>query len=299
MDRLMKLSKILKSWWASHKEDYLWLALKSLVRKTKGVVGGAVILILIAAAVLAPYISPYDPNEMHPHDKLQLPSSTYLLGTDMFGRDLLSRIVWGARMSVYVGIISVSIALLIGVPIGLVSGYCRGKIDEAIMRVMDALLSFPAILLALVMVTVLGVGVQNLMIAVGVVFTPQYARVARGTVLAIREKEFVQSALSVGDTHLRVLFGEIFPNCLAPLIVQSSIGFAYAVLYEAALSFLGLGIQPPTPAWGSMLAEARAYMEEAPWVTIVPGLAIMVAVMGFNLFGDALRDALDPRLRIE
>jgi peptide/nickel transport system permease protein len=287
------------SWYERHREDYVFVALRGLARNKKGLIGGAILSAIIICAIFAPILSPYDPNEMHGKDRNLPPNSRYLLGTDMFGRDILSRLIWGSRISIYVGLISVSIALGLGVLLGMISGYYKGIIDELIMRIMDALLSFPTIFLALVIISVLGVGIDNLMIAIGIVYTPQFARITRGSVLSISNKEFVEAARSVGDRDYAIMSREVLPNCLAPIIVQLTIGFAYAILYEALFGFLGLGVQPPTPAWGSMLSEARGYMELAPWMTIFPGAAIFLAVLGFNLFGDALRDILDPRLRID
>jgi peptide/nickel transport system permease protein len=207
-----------------------------------------------------------------------------------------ARIVRGARVSLLVGFIAVGIGIGLGTPIGAISGYYRGKVDEVIMRIMDSLLAFPPILMALVVITILGPSLFNTMIAIGVVYIPRFARVIRGSVLSERQKEYVEAAKMVGESNLSILFRQILPNCLSPLIVQATVFIAYAILTEAALSFLGLGIQPPNPSWGSMLNEAKVFIESDPHLAIFPGLAISITVLGFNLFGDGLRDILDPRL---
>lgn len=268
-----------------------------LLRRKNGLLGSVLLSVVCLAALLAPVISPYDPDTMHAQDRIQFMNQKYLLGTDMYGRDILSRIIWGARVSIYVGLISVSIGLAVGIPLGLVAGYRGGLIDEVIMRIMDSMMAFPAILLALVIVAVLGFSIQNLMVAIGTVYIPEFARVVRGSVLSAREKNYVEASRSCGDSDSHIMFKEILPNCAAPLIVQTTINFAYAILYEAFLSFLGLGVQPPTPAWGYMLNEARDFLTAAPWMAVFPGLAIFFTVLSFNLFGDALRDILDPRFQ--
>jgi peptide/nickel transport system permease protein len=225
------------------------------------------------------------------------PSLAHPLGTDDFGRDTLSRIMWGARVSLQVGFIAVTVAATIGTVLGLVSGYVGGLIDEIIMRLMDVLFAFPAMLLAIAIMAALGKGVTNAMIAIGIVYTPIFARIARGEVRVLRKAEYVEAARALGANHLRILVAHIFPNSLAPLIVETSLSLAFAILAEAALSFFGLGTQPPDPSWGRMLSEGRAYFQQSVWMGIFPGLAIMLTVMGFNFLGDGLRDAMDPRLR--
>jgi peptide/nickel transport system permease protein len=225
------------------------------------------------------------------------PTLAHPLGTDDFGRDILSRIMYGARVSLQVGIIAVGIAATTGTLLGLVAGYSGRVADEVIMRAMDILFAFPAILLAIAILAALGKGVTNAMIAIGVVYIPIFARIARGAVLSVRGEEFVDAARAIGASHRRILFRHIFPNCTAPLIVEVSLSLAFAILAEAALSFFGLGTQPPDPSWGRMLSEGRAYFRQSPWLGIFPGIAIMLAVMGFNFLGDGLRDALDPRLK--
>jgi len=277
----------------------IWDFLKRLRKNPKGFLGFIILIIFVIMGLFADLIAPYDPNEIVPGDRLEPPSLRHLFGTDQYGRDIYSRVIHGARISIYVGLLSSIIALALGTTMGLLAGYYRKYIDETISRVVDILLAFPALLLAILIATILGPNLFNICISVGIVYTPQFARIVRAGVLSVREKEFVHAAIVAGDRDLTIMFSEILPNTIAPLIVQTSITFALAILTEAALSFLGLGIPPPTPAWGSMLYEARGYMEIAPWWTIAPGVAIFLAVLGFNMFGDGMRDILDPRLRIE
>lgn len=274
------------------------------LRQNKTAVAGmAIVFIFLFTAFLAPLISPYDPVGTALYEKLIPPiwyddgTSKYLLGTDDLGRDILSRIIHGARISLMVAVISVGIAFFIGTLLGMVAGYYKGITDSIIMRMMDIILAFPHILLAIVMVAYLGSGLSNAMIAIGIIFIPRYARIVRGSVLEECEKDYVTSARSIGSGNLRILFVEIFPNCMGPLIVQTSLGFASAILDAAALSFLGLGAQPPAPEWGAMIAMGRSLILRAWWVMTMPGLAILLTVLGFNLLGDGLRDILDPRLR--
>lgn len=262
-------------------------------------VGIVIVTLAIVIAVLAPLIQVYDPLDQNIGDRLQSPTIQHIFGTDQFGRDVWARIVHGARIALLVGTISVGIGILFGLPIGAIAGYYRGWLDELIMRTMDALLAIPPILIALVIVAVLGGSLFNIMIAIGVVYIPRFARVIRGSVLSEREKEYVEAAKMVGEHDLSILFREILPNCLSPLIVQATVFIGYAILTEAALNFLGLGLAPPNPSWGSMLNEARLYIGSDPLLAIIPGLAISITVLGFNLFGDGLRDILDPRLRVD
>jgi peptide/nickel transport system permease protein len=252
---------------------------------------------LALLAIFAPWVTPYRPDEIHPIDSLLAPCARYLLGTDDLGRDVLSRIIFGARVSLMVGAIAIGIATAVGVSLGLAAGYVGGRLDAFIMRVMDALLAFPAILLAIALMAVLGPSLENAMIAIGIINIPAFARITRANVLSIREKEFVEAARALGAWRIYVAVLVILPNCLSPLIVQGSLGLAYAILVEAALSFLGLGVQPPEPSWGSMLAFGRNLLSQAPWYATFPGLAIFVTVLGLNFLGDGLREALDPRLR--
>jgi peptide/nickel transport system permease protein len=271
--------------------------LKRFANNGIGVAGAAIVLTTLAIAALAPIIAPYGPEETHPNWKLYAPNEYFLFGTDEFGRDILSRIIFGARISLEVGLISVSVALLIGASLGLISGFFGGWIDAVSMRCMDVLFAFPAILLAIGIMAVLGTGIANAMLAIGIVYAPSFARLARASVLSLKELEFVQAARVLGLGELRILARHVIPNVLSPMIVQVSFSLSTAILTEASLSFLGLGTPPSVPSWGSMLSSSRRYVELDPWPAIFPGLAIMLLVLGFNLFGDGLRDVLDPRLR--
>jgi peptide/nickel transport system permease protein len=259
-------------------------------------VGLGIVALLVVCAVTAPWISPYEPNRQRLLEALQAPSAEHLLGTDENGRDVLSRVLYGARVSLAAGVFSVSIALCLGVSSGLISGYFGGRVDDIIMRIMDALLAFPTLVLALAITAALGPGLRNAMIAIGIVGTPIFARLTRGQVLSVREREFVEAARTLGARHGRIMLRHILPNVMAPLIVQMSLSVAVAILAEATLSFLGLGVQPPEPSWGSMVSRGKDYLDLAPWLAFAPGGAILLAVMGFNFVGDAIRDALDPRL---
>jgi len=271
--------------------------LRALLRSRTAAFGLGLTLLLALAALFAPLVAPYRPDEIHPIDSLLPPTGRYPLGTDDLGRDILSRIVYGARVSLMVGGIAIGIAAAVGVPLGLLAGYVGGRLDGLVMRVMDALLAFPAILLAIALMAVLGPSLQNAMIAIGIIYVPTFARITRANVLSLREKEFVEAARALGAGSLYVAVLVILPNCLSPLIVQGSLGVANAILVEAALSFLGLGVQPPDPSWGSMLAYGRSLLGQAPWYATFPGLAIFVSVLALNFLGDGLREAFDPRLR--
>ena len=262
-----------------------------------GMAGALITLAVVLVALLAPLIAPYPPDETHPNWRLFPPNEYFLLGTDELGRDVLSRIIFGSRISLQVGLISVGLALAVGALLGLVAGFYGGLVDNAIMRVMDVLFAFPAILLAIGIMAMLGASITNAMIAIGVVYAPSFARLTRASVLSLKEKEFIEAARVLGVGPARTVARHIVPNLLAPLIVQTTYSFSTAILAEAALSFLGLGTPPPTPSWGTMLSASRRYLELAPWPAFFPGLAIMVVVLGFNLFGDGLRDVLDPRMR--
>jgi peptide/nickel transport system permease protein len=268
---------------------------RALVANRLAVVGLVVLALLVAAAVLADVLAPHSPTQVSVMDRLQPPSATHPFGTDELGRDVLSRVIHGAQVSLQVGAIAVGVSVVAGVPLGLLAGFYGGRVDDVIMRVMDMLFAFPAILLAIAIVAVLGPSMANAMIAIGIVFTPIFARVTRGSVLSVREEVYVRAARSLGASDLRLLRRHILPNVLAPIIVQTSISLAFAVLNEAALSFLGVGVQPPRPSWGRMLFEGRGFMQQAWWMAVFPGLAIFVTVLAFNVVGDALRDALDPR----
>ena len=269
-----------------------------LIKNRLALVGIIIVTCVVLAAVFAPLIQGHDPLDQNIADRLQTPTLQHIFGTDQFGRDVWARIVNGARIALLVGVIAVGIGVLFGLPIGAIAGYYRGWLDQIIMRAMDALLAVPPILMALVIVAILGGSLFNVMIAIGFVYIPRFARVIRGSVLSEREKEYVEAAKMVGESDLSILFRQILPNCLSPLIVQATVFIAYAILTEAALSFLGLGVAPPEPSWGSMLNEARLFIESDPLLAIIPGLSISFTVLGFNLLGDGLRDILDPRLRI-
>jgi peptide/nickel transport system permease protein len=271
--------------------------LRALLESRTAAFGLGLTVALVLAALFAPLLAPYRPDEIHPIDSLLPPTGRYPMGTDDLGRDILSRVVFGARVSLMVGGIAIGIAALAGVPLGLLAGYVGGRVDGLVMRVMDAMLAFPAILLAIALMAVLGPSLQNAMIAIGIIYVPAFARITRANVLSLREKEFVEAARALGAGSLYVAVLVILPNCLSPLIVQGSLGVANAILVEAALSFLGLGVQPPEPSWGSMLAYGRSLLGQAPWYATFPGLAIFVSVLGLNFLGDGLREALDPRLR--
>ena len=255
-------------------------------------IGAGIILVLIFIAVLAPFIAPHDPIEQNLEHRLLSPNTEYLLGTDNLGRCILSRLIHGTSVSLQIGVMVVGIASIIGVTLGLIAGYRGGLTDELIMRIVDILLAFPGIILALAIAGILGPSLYNVMLALAVIGWTSYARVVRGSVLSVKEKEFVEAARALGTGEARIMFRHILPNVMAPVIVMATLGMAHVILAAAALSFLGLGAQPPTPEWGSMLNDGRAFMRTAPHLTIFPGLAIMVTVLAFNFLGDALRDIL-------
>nr|WP_245302593.1 nickel transporter permease [Symbiobacterium terraclitae] len=268
-----------------------------MLRHRAAALGGAIVLVMVLAALLADVIAPYDPIKGKLSDMLQPPSAAHWMGTDEQGRDIFSRIIHGSRISLQVGLVAVGISLTTGTAIGAISAYFGGWLDLLVMRIIDILLAFPSILLAIAITAILGPSLTNAMIAVGVVGMPVYARLVRASVLSLREQDFVQAARAAGGGHARILGRHILPNALAPIIVQSTLSIGTAMLDAAGLSFLGLGAQPPAPEWGAMLSRAQVYIQLAPWVVTFPGLAIMLAVLGFNLLGDGLRDVLDPRLR--
>jgi dipeptide transport system permease protein len=273
-------------------------------RQNRGAVGGLVVFVaLVLTAILAPVLAPHDPAQQY-RDALLVPPvwqeggrSAFLLGTDAVGRDMLSRLIYGAQYSLFIGIVVVSIALSGGILLGMVAGYFGGWIDAVVMRIMDVVLAFPSLLLALVLVAILGPGLTNAMISIAIVYQPHFARLTRAAVMGEKRREYVTAAQVAGAGHLRLMFRTILPNCLAPLIVQATLSFSSAVLDSAALGFLGMGAQPPASEWGTMLAEAREFILRAWWVVTFPGLAILVSVLAINLMGDGLRDALDPRLK--
>ena len=272
--------------------------------QNKGAVIGLYVFAIIAIiAIFAPVFAPHSPSLQNREALLMPPfwqdggQLTYLLGTDAVGRDVLSRLIYGARYSLFIGLVVVTLSVSVGVLIGLIAGFFRGWIDTAIMRVMDVILAFPSLLLALVLVAILGPGLMNAMIAIALILQPHFVRLTRAAVLSEREREYVVSARVAGASRLRLMFVTILPNCLAPLIVQATLSFSSAILDAAALGFLGMGAQPPTPEWGTMLAEAREFILRAWWVVTFPGLAILITVLAINLVGDGLRDALDPKLK--
>ena len=273
-------------------------------KQNKGAVAGMIVFVLLVlAAVLAAVIAPHDPTQQY-RDALLVPPvwqeggrADFLLGTDAVGRDMLSRLIYGAQYSLFIGIVVVSIALVGGIVIGMVAGFYGGWVDTVIMRVMDVILAFPSLLLALVLVAILGPGLLNAMIAIAIVYQPHFARLTRAAVMGEKEREYVTAARVAGAGNMRLMFKTILPNCLAPLIVQATLSFSSAVLDAAALGFLGMGAQPPASEWGTMLAEAREFILRAWWVVTFPGLAILISVLAINLMGDGLRDALDPKLK--
>ncbi|HXF83697.1 MAG TPA: ABC transporter permease [bacterium] len=269
---------------------------RRLRRRRTAVAGAAILAIFLAAAAVGPWLLPYRPNEADFEQVLRRPSWAHPFGTDNLGRDLLTRVVYGARVSFLIGLLGVALSVASGVPLGLVSGYWGGRADLLLQRAVDILLAFPGFLLALTLVAVLGVGVLNVVVSVGLAAAPTYIRLMRGVVLAVREHAYVEAARAVGASDGRVLRRHILPNCLAPLIVQSTLQLGTAILTAAGLGFLGLGVRPPTPEWGTMLGEGQTYVFSSWYIATFPGLAIFLAVMAFNLLGDGLRDALDPRL---
>jgi len=267
-------------------------------RNKAALFGGILILIFIVIALLAPVLFPGSPSAPNLMKSLERSSLEHPLGTDELGRSILGRIIYGSRISLLIAVGVVSFGLLIGVPLGLVSGYYRGKVDFGIQRVTDTMLAFPGFLLALALVAVLGVGLKNTVISIGISMVPIYIRLVRGCALSIREEVYVEAARAVGTRDIVILLRHILPNVMVPITVQTSLGMGMAILFAAGLGFLGIGVQPPTPEWGTMLSSGRAYLFHSPHVATFPGIAIVLAVLGFNLLGDGLRDALDPRFRL-
>ncbi|TDE14109.1 nickel transporter permease [Jiangella asiatica] len=268
-----------------------------LFRSPTAIVAGAVLVALVVTAVLGDSLAPHDPTATDVSNRLQSPSTAHWFGTDELGRDVLSRVIEGAAVSLKVGAVAVGISLVAGVLIGLVAGYYGTWVDDVLMRLSDVLFAFPAMLMAIAVLAILGPGSTNAMIAIGIVYTPIFARITRASVLSVREEVYVRAARSAGAGDLRIVGRHVLPNVTAPIIVQTSISLAFAILSEAALSFVGLGTQPPDPSWGRMLSEGRGFIEQAWWMAVFPGLAIFVTVLAFNVLGDALRDVLDPRQR--
>jgi ABC-type dipeptide/oligopeptide/nickel transport system permease subunit len=258
-----------------------------------------VVVAIVVLAVAAPLVAPYGPAEPNYDASLSGPSADHPLGTDLTGRDVLSRILFGARVSLLVGVVAVGMAVAIGVPIGAVGGYIGGWVDETLMRLMDIMMSFPSLVLALALVGALGPNLRNVILVIGIVYTPQYARLIRGSVLSVKEEEFVEAAENTGLGDAKILFKHVIPNAFTPVLVQGTFHVATAIIFEASLSFLGLGVQPPTATWGVMIADGRGYLPDQWWISTFPGIAIMITVMTFNLLGDGLRDELDPRSATE
>ena len=272
------------------------IALRQFRRSWVGQVGCVLVALFLIVTALAPLLAPYDPIAADFANVLSPPTRAHPLGTDDIGRDILSRVIHGSRVSLQAGLFTVAVALTVGLPLGLVAGFRGGCVDDLIMRGIEVILSFPTLVLALGITAVLGPKLIHALFAIGIVFVPHFARLIRGQVLTVKENDFIAAARALGGSDLRVMRLHVLPNCLAPILVQSSFSIAFAILTEAALSFLGLGTQPPTPSWGIMLAMGRGYLEQAPWLGAFPGLAIFVTVLGFNLLGDGLRRTLDVRL---
>ena len=261
------------------------------------VIGLVIVLVFVILAIFAPLLAPYDPDKGNLYDKLQQPSRTHLLGTDSLGRDTLSRVIYGARVSIVIGIVAVTIAGVIGMSLGLISGFSGGLVNMVIMRITDAWMSIPPLIFALVIATVLGPGLQNIIISLGIALVPGYCRMMCGEVLTIKENDYILAAHSVGSKKIRIMLRHILPNTFPVLLVLLTLNIGFMILAEAGLSFLGIGVQPPTAAWGAMVADGYKYLYTNPVLSFAPGISVMLLVLGFNLVGDGLRDALDPRLR--
>jgi len=281
------------------KETWFYITFRRLIKGKLAVIGFAVFIGIIVVSALAPWISPYDPNAPNTLALIKPPSAAYWMGTDELGLDVFSRIIYGTRISLVVGVIAVMMALALGSVLGLISGYWRGVGDHVIMGVMDSVWAFPTLILALAITAALGPSLINVTIAIGLVFTPGFARLVRSMVLSVREREYVQSARSIGLNDWEIIIKYVWPNITPTMIVQASLNAAQAIIAEASMSFLGLGIQPPAASWGSMLKAGYPYLEMAPWLSIFPGLAILVTVLGLNFLGDGLRDAMDIKIRID
>ena len=281
---------------ASEPAERRWRALRRAARTRLAPFGALVLLAAVTMAVGAPVVSPHDPLKQNLDNTLARPGRTHVLGTDNVGRDVLSRVIWGTRISLLAGIVSVALAAAVGSVLGLVAGYAGGRVDGLVMRAMDAVLSFPPLVLALALGAVLGAGLTGVLLALGFVYTPTFARLMRGQVLSITARDYVDAARALGAPGWRIACRHVVPNAAVPIVVQASLSVAFAILAEASLSFLGLGIQPPQASWGSMINAGRGYLQQAPWIVFGPGVALFVTVVGLNFVGDAVRDALDPRL---
>jgi peptide/nickel transport system permease protein len=283
----------------SFKEKWFYIIFRRLIKGKLAVIGLAIFIGIIAISALAPWIVPYDPNGINTSALLKPPSAAFWMGTDELGRDVFSRIIYGTRISLVVGVIAVAIAMAFGAVLGLIAGYWRGAADHVIMSVTDSIWAFPTLILALAITAVLGPSLTNVTIAIGFVFTPGFARLVRSMVLSVREREYIQSAKSIGLNDWEIIVRYVWPNITPTMIVQASLNAAQAIIAEASLSFLGLGIQPPAASWGSMLKAGYPYLEMASWLSIFPGLAILVTVLGLNFLGDGLRDAMDVKIRMD
>src|SRR5437899_988941 len=274
-----------------------WKVLRRAARARLAPFGAAVMVLAVLVALAAPLVAPYDPLARNLGHTLASPGRDHLLGTDNVGRDVLSRVIWGTRSSLLAGLVSAALAVLAGSLLGVLAGYCGGRVDGLVMRVMDAVLSFPPLVLALALGAVLGAGLTGVLIALGVVYTPTFARLMRGQVLTVKARDYVEAARALGAPAWRIAWQHVLPNAAAPIVVQASLSVAFAILAEASLSFLGLGIQPPGASWGSMINAGRGYLQQAPWLVFGAGPALFVTVVGLTLIGDAIRAGLDPRLR--
>jgi len=277
--------------------DRRWEVLRRAAGARLAPFGAAVLLLAVLVALAAPVVAPHDPLRQNLGNALAPPGRAHWLGTDNVGRDVMSRVIWGTRVSLVAGFVSVAIAALAGGLLGVLAGYIGGRVDGLVMRLMDAVLSFPPLVLALALGAVLGAGLTGVLIALGVVYTPTFARLMRGQVLAVKARDYVDAARALGAPGWRIAWHHVLPNAATPIVVQASLSVAFAILAEASLSFLGLGIQPPQASWGSMINAGRGYLQQAPWIVFGPGAALFVTVVGLNFVGDAVRDALDPRAR--
>ncbi len=286
------------TWLTTEQKAHYGRFLRQFRRNQKAVIGLGIVVSLFVIAIatyFVPEIVPYDPSATDVPNREAAPSLQHPMGTDDLGRDVFSRVVLGTQISLYVGFVSISAAMIMGTTIGVVAGYYQGLIDESLMRMMDAMMSFPPILLALTIVAVMEPSLNNVIIALAFVYTPFIARVARSAALSVRNESYIEAAVARGESDIHIIFREVLPNCVGPLLVQGSINIAFTMLLEASLSFLGLGVQPPRPSWGLMINSGWSYMGDAPWIVLFPAAAIAVAVIGFNLLGDGLRDVLDPK----
>ncbi len=276
-----------------------WETVHDLLSTKKGIISVCLLVPIFVVSIAAPVIAPYDPTATHVVDKFAGPSGQYLLGTDHYGRDILSRVLYGGRASIIIGVLSTAFGLFFGVPIGIVSGYLGGRFDEVMMRLMDTLLSIPSLLLALLVVTVLGSGLVNTILAIGIVFVPGIARITRSSTLSVKNEEYITAAEARGESVYRIAFHEILPNVSSPIMVEASIQIGFGILIGTSLSFLGLGTQPPFPDWGYMISVSRSHLQSSIWFMLWPSLALGMTIMGFNLLGDALRDAMDTQIDTE